>query len=193
MNDKLSLWAARSVERLRRLVKRRNPLVHLCAGGDGGVELDQVETLLTILLVDSADEHAAAGNAHHLARRQVGDGEQGLANQVLGLVISVNTGEDGAVGAGAVVERKVQQLLGLLDGLACLDLHSAEIALGEGIKVDELLKQRLNGDLGVIERGLKRLNERACSVAGLGSLGGSGTGLETLLGLHVRGTAARRG
>ena len=53
-------------------------------------------------------------------------------------------------------------------------------------KVDELLKQRLNGDLGVIERGLKRLNERARGVAGLGSLGGSGTGLETLLGLHVR-------
>ena len=60
LNDKLSLWAARSVERLRRLVKRRNPLVHLCAGGDGGVELDQVEALLTILLVDGTDEHAAA-------------------------------------------------------------------------------------------------------------------------------------
>ncbi len=98
----------------------------------------------------------------------------------------MNTGEDGTVGAGAVVERKVQQLLGLLDGLACLDLHGAEVALGEGIEVDELLEQRLNGDLGVIERGLKRLNERARGVAGLGSLGGSGTGLETLLGLHVR-------
>ena len=37
--------------------------------------------------------------------------------------------------------------------LSSLDLHSAEIALGEGIKVDEFLEQRLNGDLGVIERG----------------------------------------
>ena len=169
-----------------RFVEPRNPLVHLCAGGNRSVELDQVETLLTILLVDSADEHAAAGNAHHLARRQVGDGEQSLADQVLGLIITVNAGEDGAVGASAVVERKVQQLLGLLDGLARLDLHSAEIALGEGIKVDELLKQRLDGDLGVINRGLERLDERARGVAGLGSLGGSGTGLETLLGLHVR-------
>ena len=103
LNDKLSLWAARMRQAVTRFVEPRNPLVHLCAGGDGGAELDQVEALLTILLVDGTDEHAAAGDAHHLARRQVGDGEQGLADQVLGLVISVNTGEDGAVGAGTVV------------------------------------------------------------------------------------------
>lgn len=86
------------------------------------------------------------------------------------LIVAMDAGEDGAVGAGAVVERKVQQLLGLPDGLARLNLHGAEIALGEGIEVDELLEQRLNGDLGVIERGLERLDERAFGVAGLCSL-----------------------
>ena len=45
LNDKLSLWAARSVERLRRLVKRRNPLVHLCAGGDGSIDVVIVDVL----------------------------------------------------------------------------------------------------------------------------------------------------
>ena len=75
LKGRLPLWRACSVNWLRGLVKPRNPLVHLCAGRDGIVELDQVETLLALLLVDGTDEHATAGDAHHLARRQVGDGE----------------------------------------------------------------------------------------------------------------------
>ena len=81
---------------------------------------------------------------------------------------------------------KFSSFLDFLTASACLDLHGAEVALGEGIKVDELLKQRLDGNLGIINRGLKRLDEGARGVAGLGGLGSSGTGLETLLGLHVR-------
>ena len=48
--------------------------------------------------------------------------------------------------------------------LACLDLHGAEVALGEGIKVDELLKQRLNGNLGIINRLAKITQTQTCDI-----------------------------
>ena len=35
---------------------------------------------------------------------QIGDGDQGLAYQFFRLIVSVDTGEDGAVGAGAVIQ-----------------------------------------------------------------------------------------
>ena len=136
-------------------------LAKLRASRDLIIHHNKVEDLLTLLGVDSREQHAAALKSHHLARGQVDDGDERLADELFGLVPLVDAGEDLAVGAGAVVERKVQQLLGLLDGLACLDLHGAEVALGEGIKVDELLKQWLDGNLGIINRGLERLDEGA--------------------------------
>ena len=101
----------------------------------------------------------------------------------------MNAGKDGTVGAGAVVQGEVQQLLGLGNGHAVLDLHGAEVALGKGVEVDEILEQRLDDHLGVVVRGLHGREERARGTRGLGHLGGlgsSGTGLGTLLGLHVR-------
>ena len=56
----------------------------------------------------------------------------------------MNAAQDDAILAGAVVERELQELLRLLHGFARLDLHSTEIALGEGVKVHKILEQRLD-------------------------------------------------
>ena len=78
----------------------------------------------------------------------------------------MNAAQDDAILAGTVVERELQELLRLLHGLAGLDLHSAEIALGEGVKVHKISKQRLDLHIGKIDlllhcgrcgRGLGRL------------------------------------
>ena len=60
----------------------------------------------------------------------------------------MDAGEDLAVGAGAVVEREAQQLVGLLHSFAGLDLHGAEIGFAERVKIDRLLFQRLNFQRG---------------------------------------------
>ena len=94
-----------------------------------------MQLLLALLGVDSRDQHTAALLAHHLPGGQVGDRHQGLAHQLLGLVVLGNTGQDLPVGAGTVIQGKLQQLVGLLDRLAILDLYGPQIALAEGVKV----------------------------------------------------------
>lgn len=96
------------------------------------------------------DYHAAGVYAHHLPRREVGDGQQGLADKRLRLVVVVDAAEYDAVFAGAVVEHELEQLLALLDGLARLDLDHAEVAPAEGLKVHKVGEQRLDCHLGEI-------------------------------------------
>ena len=85
----------------------------------------------------------------------------------------MDAGEDDAILARAVVEHKLQQLLGLLHRLARLDLDGAEVRLGEGVKVDLVSEQRLDLDLGEVDDLL------------LLHFGGSGFRLVGLLG-HVQ-------
>ena len=98
------------------------------------------------------EQHTAALETHHLARRQVDDGDQRLANELLRLVPLVDAGEDLAVGAGAVVKCEAQQLIALLHGFAGFDLDDAEVGSAEGVEIDLLLRQRLGLQRG--ERGL---------------------------------------
>ena len=56
----------------------------------------------------------------------------------------MDTAENHAVGAAAVVQNELQKLLALFHGHALFDLHGAEIRLGEGLKVHKLLEQRLD-------------------------------------------------
>ncbi len=49
--------------------------VQLCAGGDMRIDLQQVELFFLAFLMNGADQHAAGIDAHHLARRQVEDGD----------------------------------------------------------------------------------------------------------------------
>ena len=88
-------------------------LVQLCTGGDVGVYHQQVELFGSGLLVDGGNEHAAGINAHHLPGGKIYDGDAGLAHQLLRLVILVDAAEDDPVGAGAVVQGKLDKLLGL--------------------------------------------------------------------------------
>ena len=108
-------------------------LAQLGAGGDAIAHHEEVEALLAILLVNGGDEHTAGIDAHHLARGQVDDGNGGLADKILGLIIVVDAGENDAVGAGAVVEHELQKLLALGHGGALLDLDRAVLKAFEGI------------------------------------------------------------
>ena len=125
--------------------------IHLRAGRDMIIEHEQMELLLALLGMHGGNQHAAGLNAHHRARRQVDDGQQGLADQLFRLIIGMDAAEDGALLASAVVEGELKQLLALLDSLAGKHLHRAEIGLGEGLKVDGILKQRLDDDLGEVD------------------------------------------
>ena len=60
----------------------------------------------------------------------------------------MDAGEYLAVGTRAVVEDELQELVGLLHGLAALDLDGAEVALAEGVEVDLFLGLRLYLDGG---------------------------------------------
>ena len=67
------------------------------------------------------------------------------------LIVLVDDGEDDAVGAGAVVEDELQELLALLHRLAGLDLHGAEVGLAECVEVDIVVKERLDLHLGEVD------------------------------------------
>ena len=132
----------------------------LGAGGDGVVHHQQVELFLAVLGVDGGDQHAVGLQAHHLPGRQVHDGHQRLADEVLRLVELVDAGEDLPVGAGAVVQDKLEELFALLHSLAGLHLHHSEVGLAEGIEVHLLGELGLHlhgGQRGLPGRGLQLL------------------------------------
>ena len=130
-------------------------------------------------MVDGGDQHAAGVDAHHLARGQIDDGDGGLADKILGLVIVVDAGEDDAILARAVVEDELQELLALGHGGALLDLDRAVVGLGKSVEVDLLFEDWLALDLvdlfgGVLALGLDKTGRA-------GGLHGGGSGLFGLL------------
>lgn len=130
--------------------------IELRASRNMGIDHQQVQLLLAFLLVDGGEEHAAGINAHHRARRQVGDGDERLADQLFRLIERVDAGKNRAILARAVVQRELKQLLALLHRFAGFDLHRAEIALGEGFKIHVIGEQRLDFDLAEVDGRLFR-------------------------------------
>ena len=120
----------------------------------------KVKFLLALFLVNGGDKHAVGLHAHHGSRRKVGDGDAGLAHQVLRLIERMDAGQDGAVFAGAVIQGELQKLLGLRNCLAGLDLHGAEVTLLEGFEINVIRKERLDRNLAEI-RLLRRDQRRA--------------------------------
>ena len=53
------------------------------------------------------DEHTAGIDTHHRSRRQIGDGDAGLSNQLLRLIILVNTTQNDPIYAGSVVQNEL--------------------------------------------------------------------------------------
>ena len=67
--------------------------------------------------------------------------DQGLAHQLLGLIVHGDAGEDLPVGAGAVVEDELEQLLALGHCGAFFDLDGSEIGLAESLKIYLIFEQ----------------------------------------------------
>ena len=65
---------------LVQLRPRRNPVVHH----------QKVQPFFSILLVHRGDQHPTGIDPHHLAGRQVDDGDGGLSDQLFRLVILVD-------------------------------------------------------------------------------------------------------
>ena len=74
-----------------------------------------MELFSAFLVMDGGNEHTLRGNAHHGSRRQIRDGDAGLADELFRLVVLVDTGKDDSVGAGAVIQHEFQEFFGLLD------------------------------------------------------------------------------
>ena len=130
-----------------------------------GIHHQQIQLFVFALVMDGGKQHAAAFDAHHGSGGQIHDGDAGLADEGLGLIEGVDAAENRAGGAGAVVQGELQQLLGLLHGLAVQNLHSPEIGLGEGLKIHLIGEQRLNDHVGEVDDLLRG----GCGGRGLGS------------------------
>ena len=121
-----------------RLPVSLNLSVHFCAGRNMRIEHQQMQALLVVFVVNGGYEHTAGIDAHHRARRKICYSNTGLSDKLFRLVILVDTGKYDTIGAGTIVESKLEKLLGLLDRLAGFDFYCAEVGLGEGLKVDEI-------------------------------------------------------
>ena len=66
-------------------------LIQLRSSRDSVVYHQKIQAFMSVLLVYCRDQHTTGINAHHLSRRQVGDCDTGLTNQLFRLVIVVNT------------------------------------------------------------------------------------------------------
>ena len=66
-------------------------LIELCTGWDVVVYHQQMERFFAVLLVHSADDHTAGVDAHHCAWWQVGEGNQGFADEFIRFVVFANT------------------------------------------------------------------------------------------------------
>ena len=102
-------------------------------------------------------------------RRQVQNGHGGLADELLRLIVTPDAGEDDPIRAGAVVQRKLQQLVALFHRLAVLDLHRPQIGLAEGVEVHLLLRvglhlQRRQRRLALLSLQLLQLCQRLFGV-----------------------------
>ena len=126
-------------------------LVQLRAGGDVGVDHEQVQSFLAVLLVDGGKQHTTGFKTHHRSGRQVRDRNERLADELFGLIVGVNARQNRAFRACAVVQRELQELLALRYGFAGKHLDCAEIGLTEGLKVNELLEQGLDLDAGEVD------------------------------------------
>ena len=127
----------------------------------------QVQLLFAVLLAYCAKQHTVGLDAHHGSRREVSDCNEGLAYQLFRLIVCMNTGKDGAVGAGSVVQSELQKLFGFLYCFACFYLYCAEVRLGEGLEVYVLLEQRLYLYVGEVDL-LVRGEEAVVVACGLG-------------------------
>ena len=66
-------------------------LVQFCACRNARVYHKQMKLFFFAFLMNGTNQHTAGIDAHHLARRQIGDGDAGLSNELFRLIIGVNS------------------------------------------------------------------------------------------------------
>ena len=150
------------------------------AGGDMGIQHQEMEFPFFPFHMFRAEQHPAGFDAHHLPGRQVHNGHTGLADQVFRIVVGLDAAEDDPVGAGAVVQGELEQLLALGHGGAFLDLDRAVVGLGKGVELDLLFEDRLALYLVDLVGGVRALG---LDNAGTARCGGGSALRALLLGL----------
>lgn len=86
-------------------------LVHLSPCWDMVVYHEEMELFLAFFVVNGRNEHAAGVDTHHGSRRQIGNGDAGLADELFRFVEGMNAAQDDAVCACSVIEGKLKELL----------------------------------------------------------------------------------
>src|SRR3712207_5133313 len=87
-----------------------------------------------VVEVDGRENHSLTLHAHHLARGEVGHEQYVLAHELLGFIEGGNATENGAVGAAAIVDGELQELLALLHTLAVFDVTYTYVELLKVLK-----------------------------------------------------------
>src|SRR3712207_8745587 len=91
-----------------------------------------------VVEVDGRENHSLTLHAHHLARGEVGHEQYVLAHELLGFIEGGNATENGAVGAAAIVDGELQELLALLHTLAVFDVTYTYVELRSEEHTSEL-------------------------------------------------------
>ena len=117
-----------------------------------GIDHQQVQPLLAVFVVDSGDEHTLRGNPHHGSGREIRDGNARFADELFRLVVFVDTGKNDSIFASSVIQHEFQEFFGLFNRFTEFDLHGAEVGFAERLKVHEVLEQRLDLDVGEVDR-----------------------------------------
>lgn len=107
--------------------------------------------IAVLLVVDCGKQHATGIDAHHLPRREIGDGDQCLSDQFFRLIVSMDTGKNDSVCACSIIQSELKELLRLWNGLTCLNLNCSEVTLAESIEIYCILKERLYSYIAEID------------------------------------------
>ena len=98
-----------------------------------------MQLFLAVHHAHGGEQHAAGLEPHHLARRQVDDRGDRLADELFRLIVHGNAGEDLARRTRSVVQLKAQQLLRLFHRHAPEHAADAEVALFKLVKEYHLI------------------------------------------------------
>ena len=71
--------------------------IQLRTGRDVVVHHQKMKLFLAVSLVHRGQKHATGIDAHHLPRREIGDGDQCLSDQFFRLIVSMDTGKNDPV------------------------------------------------------------------------------------------------
>src|SRR5207248_591389 len=87
-------------------------------------------------VIAAGQHHAFRYTELHLARREIGNDDDELADERFGRVVRLDAGEDVALAERAQIDRQPQQLVGAVDAFRLIDARDAQVDLGEVVDGD---------------------------------------------------------